>query len=154
MINFDSDSVRRWLGPNLEKGKRNWNAAYNKALNDFKAKYPFANISQFEIWPSINSQGDIDRPTEIVYKGDGNTKLYNETGTNWSYSWNIDSITFKNKYQHTLVWGPANGIFQPSTNPYPVKLSEGKLGFNTLQFGIYVSKDQSFTSNFPNLETN
>ena len=131
-MNFESKSVQRWLGENLEKGKRNYSAAYTKALNDFKAKYPFADVSQFEVWVSINSQGDIDRPTEIVYKADGNTKLYNKTGTRWSYSWNIDSQTFKNKYQHALFWGPASGIFQPATNLFPVKLFKGNLGFNLL----------------------
>ena len=46
---------------------------------DFVTKYPYAKINEFEFWVNIDRDGTIS-PTTIVYKKDGNTKLYNETG--------------------------------------------------------------------------
>ena len=71
----------------------------------------------------------------------------------WSYSWNIESTTFKNKYQNVLFWGPASGIFLPTTKLFPFSTNQENLGFNPLQFKIYLSKDQSFTSNFKEIDT-
>ena len=45
-MDFTNKYVIKWLGPNLEKGKRNYNNQHKRAVEDFKAKYPFADISK------------------------------------------------------------------------------------------------------------
>ena len=61
---------------------------------------------------------------------------------------------FKYKYKSHLFWGPASGVFQPtSKDPETLKLTEGKLGFDETKFPLYVTKTSSFPTNFPALET-
>ena len=152
-MNFKSKNTIKWLGPNLEKGKRNYENEEKRAKDEFKKKYPYADISKFDFWVSINQKGEISSPTEIVYTSGKDTKLYNETGTLWKYSWNINSQTFKDMYQSNLYWGPENGIFQPTEKLVPFRAEGAKLGFDLTKFPIYVTESKSFTSNFENLET-
>ena len=76
---------------------------------DFIQKYPYAKIDQFKFWVNINQDGWLN-PTTIVYKGDGDTNLYNETGTMWKYSWAINSLTFRDLYADSLHWGYLNPL--------------------------------------------
>ena len=153
-MDFEKELVKKWLGPNLEKGKRNYNNEHNRAVNDFKAKYPFADDSKFEFWVNINNKGEIDESTQIVYtSGKKGARLYNETGTTWKGIWDIKSPTFRNKYQSNLFWGPTDGIFQPTTEKGQLSIGSGQLGFDLQQFPIYVSETLFFSSNFEALVT-
>ena len=152
-MNFKSKNTIKWLGPNLEKGKRNYENEEKRAKDEFKKKYPYADISKFDFWVNINQKGEISSPTEIVYTSGKDTRLYNETGTLWKYSWNTNSQTFKNMYQSNLYWGSENGIFQPTEKLISFRAEGAKLGFDLTKFPIYVTESKSFTSNFENLET-
>ena len=110
-MDFTNKSVIRWLGSNIEKGKRNYNNELQRARQEFKEKYPFADISKFDFWVNINQKGEIDEPTQIVYtSGKESARPYNETGTTWKASWDITSRTFKNKHESNLFWGPARAV--------------------------------------------
>ena len=152
-MDFTNKYVIKWLGTNLEKGKKNYNDELQRARTDFKNKYPLADISKFDFWVSINNQGEVDEPTKIVYTSGKESKLYNETGTTWKYSWNTNSLTFNNKYRSKLFWGPADGIFQPTEKLVSFSLGNGRLGFSFQQFPVYVNDHLSFTSNFQALDT-
>ena len=91
-MDFESESVKKWLGKNLDKGKKNYNEL-NRARSEFQKKYPYADLNKFKFWVNINDKGEIDEPTKIVYTSGKETKLYNETGTIWKYSWDINSRT-------------------------------------------------------------
>ena len=82
-MDFTSTSIMRWLGDNLEKGKRNYQNEERRAKKAFVKKYPFARLDQFEFWPDIDEDGDIDGPTITMFVSDGETKLYNLGGTYW-----------------------------------------------------------------------
>ena len=152
-MDFESESVRKWLKGNLDKGRKNYNNELSRARSEFQKKYPFADLDKFEFWVSNNNKGEIDEPTKIVYTSGKETKLYNETGTIRKYGWDIKSRTFKNKYQSQLFWGTADGIFQPTVDFLPFSMGNGQLRFNLQQFPIYVTEDLHFTSNFEALET-
>ena len=96
-------------------------------------------------------KGNIS-PTTIVYKKDGKTKLYNETGTMWNWSCDIESRVFKNLYADSLRWGH-DGLFEPTTESLTFSLGSDDLPFHVLKFPIFVTNSQSFTSNFDCLHT-
>ena len=153
MVDFTKPSTIRWLGPNLEKGKRTYENEVRRARREFLKKYPHAKIDQFEFRPSINDQGNLVQLALIYYIGDGNTFLPNYNGTIASSSWPITSRTFKEKYSSALYSGPTI-IWSPGGVKQPFVRSEATLPFNLSQFSAYVSKDQSFTTNFPKIATN
>ena len=86
-MKFTDPHVIRWLGDNLEKGKRNYQGT----------RYPYAKIEQFDFWPTIDEDGDLTQPAEVRYIADGNTLLPNLNGTYKSYSWPARSNVFKYK---------------------------------------------------------
>ena len=111
----------------------------------FIADYPYAKLSEFEFWIGLLKNGDIDEEnTKIVYKGDGETKLYDLTGRKWKYSWNITSNVFKYKYSGALYWGPTK-IWDPTTTTEPFAMGKGS--FDPTSFRIFVNGDQSFLFN-------
>ena len=151
--NFEDPKVKNWLGTNWSKAKKSHDQVKAKAIRDFKTKYPYADTESFEYWVDIDRNTGEATLADTRYVGDGKG-LYNIGGSSKSYSYSIDSNDFKYKYKNSLYWGPSNGIFQPTTKLFPVQLVEADLGFNLTQFDIYISKDQSFKSDFESLDTN
>ena len=152
-MDFTNASVICWLGPNLEKGARNYKGEVKRAKKEFRKKYPFARIEQFDFWPSINSDGELTQPAEVRYVGDGNTLLPNITGTTKSYSWPVTSNTFKYRYSSALYFGPTV-IWNPGGEMQPFKKTNTTLPFNPRRFKAFVSENQSFVTNFPQIHTN
>ena len=110
-------------------------------------------MEQFEFRLDISRDGDIVAPTEIIYKGDCKTKLYNITGTTWKYGWSIESRVFKEMYVDTLYWSPGK-LWKPNVTIQSFEFTEGILPFNNMtQFPIFGTATQSFKSNFKKLET-
>ena len=107
MWNFESDTVKKYLGENLKKAKNNQlkkRKELKKTKDKFVKGYPYAKVSEFEFWINLSKTGDISSKTKIMYKGDGETKLYDLTGTTWRYSWDVTSKVFKYKYSGALHW--------------------------------------------------
>ena len=152
-MDFSNASVIRWLGPNLEKGARNYKGEVKRAKREFRRKYTFARMEQFEFWPTINSNGDLTQPAEARYVGDGNTELPNTTGTTSSYSWPVSSNTFKYKYSSALYFGPTV-IWSPGGEVQPFEKTDATLPFNIRKFKAFVSNDQSFITNLSKIPTN
>ena len=152
-MQFSSASVIRWLGPNLEKGKKNYQDEEKRAKKAFVKKYSYARIQEFEFWPTINSDGDLIQPAEVRYVADGNTLLPNLTGTMSSYSWPVTSNTFKYRYSFALYFGPTV-IWNPGGKQQSFEWSEATLPFNPFKFEVFASENKSFTNNFPNIATN
>ena len=116
-------------------------------------KYPHAKIDQFQFKPSINDQGNLVQQAAVFYIGDGSGYLINYNGAIAQESWRITSRTFREKYSSALYSGPTI-IWKPKSKVQPFVRSEAKLPFDLLRFKIFVSEDQSFTSNFPLIPTN
>ena len=137
-MDFNSPNLKKY-GKNFGKAKKIYNRELLRAKTESKEKYPFANIDEFEFWVNLNQDGTLNE-TDIVYKADGKTKLYNITGTLWKWSWNIKSNVFRTKYANVLHWGPP--IWEPNGTVQPFLLSTGVLPFNVglTQFDIFVTK--------------
>ena len=152
--NFNDPKVKKWLGYNWAKAKKSHDEVKNKALKDFKNRYPYADPKEFEFWIDIDPSTGQATLNSINYIGDGEGNLWNLNRTQKSYSYSLDSNTFKYKYTSVLFWGPESGVFQPtSKDPEELKLSEGNLGFDETKFKLYVTKVSYFTTNFPALKT-
>ena len=138
-MDFNHSSIIKWLGPNLEKGKKNYREKEKDMKDKFKKDYPYAKISEFEFWITLNKNGTLGH-TDIRYIGDGKG-LYDITGRSTSYSWSIYSNVFKYRYSDALTWGPSSGVFQPS-NKDPLKFVNGdkSLGYSPRKFRVYVTK--------------
>ena len=148
--NFDAPLVKRYFGKNLNEAKNSHDDVKAKAISDFKKNYPYANPKEFEFWINIDPETGEASLDSINYIGDGEASLWNLNHTSRSYGWDITSDTFKYKYRSHLFWGPASGVFQPTTKyPDVLKLSERKLGFNETKFNLYVTKTSYFLTNFP-----
>ena len=146
MWNFEtSANVKKYFGANLKKAKTNHDKELKKTRDEFVKKYPYAKLSEFEFWINLSKNGDISSKTNIVYKGDGKTRLYDLSGTTWKYSWDITSDVFKYKYSNALYWGPSK-IWDPKgpTTGFPTvfELGNGVLLFDrtTLEFLLTASK--------------
>ena len=144
-MDFTNSNVRKYFGSNYEKTKKNYKDELTRAKTDFVTKYPYSKIYEFEFWVNIDRDGTISRTT-IVYKKDGNTKLYNETGTMWKYSWAISSKVFKNLYVDALHRGH-NGLWEPIKGSLTLTLGNSAwLPFDVTKFPVAVSETQSFQS--------
>ena len=141
-----------YFGKNLGLAQQNYNKEIERAKSEFHSKYPNAILSHFEFWNWPNPDGTITEPTKIVYKGVGETKLYNETGTMWKYSWPVDSPTFQNKYRSNLFFGPSE-IWQTQGRQQPFALGQSALPFDLNTFKIYISNVKGFNANFNVLDT-
>ena len=146
-MNFSNASVIRWLGPNLEKGKKNYQDEERRAKKAFVKKYPYAKIEEFEFWPTIDSDGDLTQPAEVRYVADGNTLLPNITGTMSSYSWPVTSNTFKYGYSSTLYFGPTV-IWNPGGKQQPFEGSKATLPFNPLNLKCLFLKTKVLRATF------
>ena len=137
-MDFDSPPVKRWLGNNLEKGKRVYEEEERRAQKSFVKKYPFTKAEQFEFWVSIDDQGDINSPTQIVYVGEtpGDTKLTTSTVLTSKYDWHINSNVFKYKYSSALYFGPIV-IWNPQGDQQPFKLTSARLPFDLYKFTVF-----------------
>ena len=141
--NFEDVKVIKYFGANLKKAKKNYKKEYGAKKAKFVEDYPYAKINEFEFWVSLSKKGEIREPTKIVYKADGETKLYNNTMSRWSYSWDIESMVFKTKYYYALYWGPSK-IWEPTTSTKDFSLSNGYLQFSMSQFRLFVNERESF----------
>ena len=141
MWDFDSTNTKKYFGQNLKKAKRNYDKELFKTRKKFIIDYPYAKVEEFEFWVNLSKTGDISNDTEIVFKGSGNEKLYDLTGTSWRYSWNIKSNVFKYKYADALHWGPSV-IWEPTKNVKVFEISDGTIDIDNIR--IYVNKKDSF----------
>ena len=128
MWNFESATVKKYFGTNLKKAKSNYDKELKKTKDKFIKDYPYAKVSEFEFWINLSKTGDISSKTKIVYKGPGETKLYDLTGRTWRYSWNVTSDVFKYKYSSALHWGPSS-IWEPSETVKDFEVGNGVLPF-------------------------
>ena len=148
MWNFEtSANVKKCFGANLKKAKTNHDKELKKTRDKFVKKYPYLKLSKFEFWINLSKNGDISSKTNIVYKGDGKTRLYDLSGTTWKYSWDITSNVFKYKYSDALYWGPSKiwDLKGPTTGfPTVFELGNGVLPFRPNHFRIFVNSEQSF----------
>ena len=87
-----------------------------------------------------------------MYKGDGETKLYDLTGTTWGYSWNVTSDVIKYKYSGTLHWGPLI-IWDPRDTVKNFEVGNGVLPFRVSHIRIYVNSKYSFLFTTEALDT-
>ena len=132
--------------------QQNYNKEITRAKSAFRRKYPNAILEHFEFWNWPNKDGTVTDPTRIVYRADGKTKLYNETGTTWKYSWPVDSQTFRNKYRSVLFFGPSE-IWQTQGKEQPFSLEKRQLPFDLTTFPISIGITKSFKANFDALDT-
>ena len=138
-----------WAKP----GKKNYEGTKKKLKDKFVRDYPYAKLDQLEFRVELNKDGTTNG-TDVRYKGDGKGRLYDITGTTWKGTWSITSNVFKYKYSDALTWGPSSGVFQPTTDsPFRFTLGNEDIGFHIRQFKVYVTKDDSFQTNFPELNT-
>ena len=151
-MNVSNPRTIRWLGPNLEKAKRVYEAEQERAKKVFLKKYPHAKVDEFEFRASVNDQGNLVQQAVVYYVGDGTKLLANYISGIASDSWPITSRTFREKYSSALYSGPTI-IWNPKSKVQPFVRSEATFPFDPLRFKIFVSKDQSFTSNFPLIST-
>ena len=91
MWDFESTNTKKFFGANLKKAKANHDKELKKIRDKSVKTYPYAKLSEFEFWINLSKTGDITSKTNIVYKGDGETKLYDLTGRTWRYSWDVTS---------------------------------------------------------------
>ena len=141
MWDFESSIAKKYFGVNLKKAKRNYDKELLKTRNKFIKDYPYAKVEEFEFWVNLSKTGDISDETEIVFKGSGNEKLYNLTGTFWKSSWDINSNVFKYKYADALHWGPSV-IWNPTKTVKVFEISDGTLELDNIR--IYVNQRDSF----------
>ena len=134
-VDFTKPSVKRYFGKNLQLAQQNYNREIERAKSEFRSKYPNANLSHFEFWNWPNRDGTVTEPTEIVYTSGKDTKLYNETGTMWKYSWPLNSPTFQNKYRSNLFFGPSE-IWQTQGKQQPFALGQSALPLKGLMLTL------------------
>ena len=127
-MNWDSENTKKYYGENLDKAKRNYDKELVKTKTEFMAKYPFANVNEFELWVNLAQDDTVANETDNVYKTDGKTKLYDNTFTRWNWSWNVKSGVFRTKYADTLHWGPK--MLEPKGTVQTFSLSTGVLPYN------------------------
>ena len=144
MWDFESANTKKFFGANLKKAKTNHDKELKKTRDKFAETYPYAKLSEFEFWINLSKNGEISSKTNIVYKGPGETKLYNLTGTTWKYSWDVTSDVFKYKYSGALYWGPSK-IWDPGDTVKNFEIGKGVLPFRLSHFQIFVNGDQSFS---------
>ena len=150
-MDFDSEFVKKYFGENYDKAKRNYNNELNTTKTKLTEKYPYAKVFEFEFWVNISKSGEINNGTNIIYRADGKTKLYNNTMTMWKYEWDIKSSVFRTKYEDALHWGQR--IWEPSETVQPFLLSRGVLPFTITQFEIFVNEQDSFQCKFETINT-
>ena len=147
MWDFESANTKKFFGANLKKAKANHDKELKKTRDKFVETYPYAKLSEFEFWINLSKNGDIASMTNIVYKGDGKTRLYDLTGTTWKYSWEVASDVFKYKYSGAPHWGLSK-IWDPSDptsgSSKSFEIGKGELPFRPSHFRIFVNGDQSF----------
>ena len=143
MWNFESDTVKKYFGENLKKAKAKHDKELKKIKDKFVKDYPYSKVSEFEFWINLSKTGDVSSKTNIMYKGDNQTKLYDLTGTTWRYSWDVTSDVFKYKYSSALHWGPLS-IWDPSDTVKSFEVGNGVLPFRISHFRIFVNNKYSF----------
>ena len=144
MWDFESANTKTFFGANLKKAKANHDKELKKIKDKFVKDYPYAKLSEFEFWINLSENGEISSKTNVVYKGDGKTKLYDLTGRTWRYSWDVTSDVFKYKYSGALHWGPTK-IWDPQGgSSKSFEIGKGDLPFRPNHFRIFVNGDQSF----------
>ena len=100
--NFNSPTVKRFLGKNVDRAKESYTKVKTKAVSDLKKKYLYANIKEFEFWINIDPSTGQATLDSVNYIGDGTGNLYNLNNTQKSYGWDVTSNVFKYKYKSAL----------------------------------------------------
>ena len=128
-------SYREYYGENYDKALRNLRSTKESLKNDFKKKYPNANIKLFSFNVILSKRGDVTG-TRVSFKVRDEQFL------------DITTNTFKELYSETLYWSPriwgTTGTVQPFV--------KNSLDLNVNSFEIYVMDDLFFEVNLPKLE--
>ena len=127
---------KEFFGNHYERAKRNYELATSREKIKFQEKYPYANVKNFIFDADVARNGDVVG-TSVKYK-----KIRSLP--------DITGYIFKKNYGDELywqprIWGPEGTVqkFVTNTNSFPYD--------NVTKFKIYVTKDNSFPSNFQDL---
>ena len=115
---------------------RNW--PLNVQKQEFKEKYPNADITKFTFNADLNKSGNV-------------IKVFITYMFNYEEGYDSTSNTFKTQYADALYWSPR--IWSPSGTVKPLILTTNSLPYNATKFNIYVTKTCSFLSSFEKLNT-
>ena len=129
------DLPKEFFGNRYERARRNYELATAREKVRFQQKYPYANAEDFFFDADIARNGDVVG-TAVKYK-----KVRGLP--------DIAGYIFKRNYEDALywqprIWGPEGSVqkFVANTSPFP---------YNVTKFGIYVTRDEYFPSNFQDL---
>ena len=127
---------KEFFGNHYEKAKRNYELVTSREKIKFRQKYPYADLNDFTFDADIARNGDVVG-TSVRYK-----KIRSLP--------DITGYIFKKNYENVLywqprIWGPEGTVqkFVTNTNSFPYD--------NVTKFKIYVTENNSFPSNFENL---
>ena len=127
---------KEFFGNHYEKAKRNYELVTSREKIKFLQKYPYADVNDFTFDADIARNGDVVG-TSVKYK-----KIRSLP--------DITGYIFKKNYENVLywqprIWGPEGTVqkFVTNTNSFPYD--------NVTKFKIYVTENNSFPSNFENL---
>ena len=128
---------KEFFGNDYEKEKRNYELAVSREKLKFQRKYPSANLEDFIFDADLARNGDVVG-TSVKYKKDRSLP-------------NITGYIFKKYYEDTLYWQPR--LWGPDGTVQKFVLNTNPLPYDVTKFKIFVNREQSFLSNFENLET-
>ena len=129
-------SYRQYYGENYDKALRNLRSIKKSLKNDFKKKYPNANIKLFSFNVTLSKSGDVTG-TSVSFKVRNGQFL------------DITTNAFKELYSRELYWLPRIWGTAGTVQLF-IKNSSSDLNVNS--FKIYVTNELFFDANLPRLE--
>ena len=129
---------KSYIGTNLEKARRNYEAGVAREKLSFQKKYPSADVKNFVFDVDMSKTGDLIR-TFTKYR-DKEGGLFEITG-----------YLFKKFYANKLYWQPR--IWGRDGTVQPFVPNADPLPYDVRKFKIFVNERESFLSNFGALET-
>ena len=130
------DLPKEFFGNHYERARRNYELATAREKVNFQQKYPYANVEDFSFDADIARNGDVVNVSVRYKKGRG---LPDITG-----------YIFKRNYEDALYWQPR--IWGPEGTVQKFLADTSPLPYDVARFNIYVTKDDSFPSNFQDLD--
>ena len=128
-----------FFGSNYEEAKRNYELAISREKLKFQKKYPSANLKDFIFDADLARNGDVVG-TSVKYKKDRSLP-------------DIKGYIFKKYYEDTLYWQPRLRGPDGTIQKFAIVLNTNPLPYDVTKFKIFVNQEESFLSNFKNLET-
>ena len=129
------NSYRQYYGENYDKALRNLRSTKESLRNDFKKKYPNANIKMFSFNVILSKSGNVTGAS-VSFKVLAEQFL------------DITTNTFKELYSGELYWSPRIWGTTGTIQPFVKNSSD----LNVDSFKIYVTNNLFFDVNFPKLE--